>query len=258
MTAGGEDIVLVDVKDAVGTSTLNRPARHNAFTVPMYGEILAALERLQADPEVKVIVLQGAGRSFSSGYDLKASHEYPSTLHRIRRNLADIGNECRWSIWNSPKPVLAKIHGYCLGGAFELAAPADFSICADDAQLGLPEVQFGSGSAFLMVPWLVNVKVAKDVMMTGRRISGAEADRMDLVTRSVPADELDAAVDELVQRLVAMPEGSLEQTKRGINQTYEIQGFRTAIEAWRSSAILMALSGDHSTDDYLKKQSRKS
>jgi enoyl-CoA hydratase/carnithine racemase len=246
------------VKDAVGTITLNRPARHNALTVPMYGDILAALQRHQQDPEVKVIVIQGAGRSFSSGFDLGEPATNPTPMERIRRNIADIGNECRWNIWNSPKPVIAKIHGYCLGGAFELAAPADFSICADDAQLGLPEVQFGSGSAFLMVPWLVNVKVAKDVMMTGRRISGTEAGQMNLVTRSVPRDELDAAVDELARSLAGMPEGSLEQTKRGINQTYEIQGMRTAIEAWRSSAILMHLSTHASTDEYLKKQSRTS
>lgn len=257
MSEDREAIVLVERVGAVGTITLNRPARHNALTVQMYRDILSALEQHQGDPEVRVIVLQGAGRSFSSGYDLREPEAELTPLQRFRGGIADVGNACRWNIWNSPKPVIARIHGYCLGGAFELAAPADFSICAEDAQLGLPEVQFGSGSAFLMLPWLVNAKVAKDVMMTGRRITGAEASGMQLVTRAVPAGELDEAVDALVEQLLLMPEGSLEQTKRGINQAYEIQGLRSGVEAWRSSAILMELSIDDSTDDYLRRQSRR-
>ncbi|MEJ1179579.1 MULTISPECIES: enoyl-CoA hydratase/isomerase family protein [unclassified Pseudarthrobacter] len=251
------DDVVVESRDGVGRILLNRPDRHNALLPQMYKDITAGMDTLQADPEVRVILLEGAGKSFSSGFDLGFKRPPTTLADRAKQNIADIGNEARWRIWDSPKPVVAKIRGYCLGGGFELVAPTDFTICADDAQLGLPEIQFGSGSAFLMLPWMVNAKVAKDVLLTGRRLSGTEAAQMSLVTRAVAPDQLDAAVDDLVGQLLQMPPGAIAFAKQGLNAAYEAQGMRAAINGWRSSAILMGALTQQPTDNYLKMNSSR-
>lgn len=240
--------VLVDVTDRIGRITLNRPARHNALLPSMYQSIEAAVRSLDADPDVGVIILQGAGKSFSSGYDL--AEEGDGTLARTKW-VFDLGNAARWAVWRSSTPVIARIHGYCLGGAFELAAPADFSICAESAQLGEPEIRFGSGSAFLLLPWLCNVKRSKELLMTGKRISGPRAERLGIVTECVPDDALDEAVHQLAQTLLELPADALAEVKQGINESYETMGLPSAISSWERASIMLSHTHDADVDVYL-------
>jgi enoyl-CoA hydratase len=222
--------VLVNRSDAIGTITLNRPDKLNAFTPDMYLALGDALDELNRDVEMRVIVLEGAGRAFSAGYVVNVDSE-GMTLAERERFMRDVSNACRWKIWNSDTPVVVKAHGYCLGAAFELALPADFTIVAEDCQLGEPEITLGYGIGFLMLPWLVGPKVAKDLVLTGRRVSGMEAAACGVVTRAVPGAELDREVQTLADGLAKLPAAPMTAMKRGINRAYEARGMVSAVDS---------------------------
>lgn len=218
---------------------LNRPSKLNALTPEMYSEIGDQVLAAANNPECRVIILSGNGRAFSSGFDLNlelADRSHSSKLENIR----DVANRARWAIWESPKPVIAEIHGYCLGGAFELMLPCDFTIASEDCQLGEPEIQFGAGPAYMMVPWLTGHKVAKSVLMTGRRISAQEAFQIGFVSKVVDAQELSQSTDKLVKTLIDIPACALRMTKSGINRAYETMGMRGHLDAWAESTAYLS------------------
>ncbi|MDO8188017.1 enoyl-CoA hydratase/isomerase family protein [Conexibacter sp. JD483] len=198
---------LVETEDrgAVRHLILNRPEKRNA----MHGELVlalgAALKEAANAPEARVVVVRGAGAMFSSGMDFKALGavaQQPEHLRAFRRECIDAWNLAE----EMTKPVIAQIHGGCIGGALELALAADFRVVAADAVLGMPEVRVGlvpdvGGSTRL--PALVGLGRAKELIMTGKLVGAEEAERIGLATRVAPADELDAATQQLADELLA-------------------------------------------------------
>ena len=227
------------LEDGVLTLTLNRPEKLNALTPDIYraiGDVVLAAAK--AD-DVAVIVLKGAGRAFSSGFDLKL--EVAHRTHKDRLDsLHEVANRARWAIWRSPKPVVAAIHGYCLGGAFELTLPCDFTIASEECQLGEPEILFGAGPAFMMVPWMTGHKRAKDVLLSGRRIPAREALEIGLVTRVVPTGAHEEETARLVATLRAIPAAALVMNKRGINRAYETMGMAPHLDGWAESTAYLS------------------
>lgn len=234
-----QSAIVKERQDGVLTIWLNRPEKLNALTSPMYQEIGDAVIQAGADPECRVIMLAGKGRAFSSGFDLEqevAGRAHAQKLYLLAR----VANRARWAIWDCDKPVIAAVHGYCLGGAFELMLPCDFTIASEDCQLGEPEIQFGAGPAFMMVPWMTGHKRAKDVLLTGRRLTAAEACDAGFVTTVVAADELMSTARALAETLVAMPMAALQMTKAGINRAYEAAGMRTHLQSWTESTAYLS------------------
>ncbi len=138
---------LQEMRDGVLTLTLNRPEKLNALTPEIYTFIGDQINRASDDPECVAIVLRGNGRAFSSGFDLKlemGERTHEDKLHALH----EVANRARWAVWNCKKPVIAGIHGYCMGGAFELVLPCDFTIATESCRLGEPEILFGAGPAF--------------------------------------------------------------------------------------------------------------
>lgn len=211
---------------------LNKPEKLNALEGEMYTDVLGYLNEAEKDRDIRVVILKGAGRCFSAGYDITAEMNTVVTPIEEKTGFQHHANAARWQMWNMGKPVICQIHGYCLGGACELMFPADYVIASEDCQVGEPQVQFGAASVFLLMPWLTGLRKGKEMMLTGEKISGKEAEACGIVTKAVPADQLDEYVDNLANKLIKMPPEILAVQKWGINKQFEIMGMRTGIETW--------------------------
>ncbi len=215
---------------AVAVLTLNRPEKLNAVDVPMMEALGSALDAAERDDGVRAIVLAGAGRAFSAGFDLDMGlgegRPEPAAVRRaLERDFAII-----LRFWDCPKPTIAAVHGYCLGSAMELALACDLTIAAEDCRFGEPEVKFGSGIVALLLPWLIGPKQAKYLLLTGEdRVSAAEALALGIVNRVVPGDRLLDEARALAGRIAANDALAVRETKRAINQGLDIGGMRKAL-----------------------------
>jgi enoyl-CoA hydratase/carnithine racemase len=196
--------LLYDVADHVATITINRPERRNALSWTVMTELRGAFAEAKADPEVRAVVLTGAGdKAFSAGADLTgmAAGAGFVDLHDARGELARLFRE----VWELGKPTVARVRGYSLAGGFGVALMCDLVIAADDAQFGTPEIDVGLWPMMITAPMLRSMppKVALELMMTGRRVSAQEALDIGFVNRVVPVDELDDAVAAVTSVLAA-------------------------------------------------------
>lgn len=208
--------------------TLNRPAKLNAISRELREALAAAIDAAAADPEVRVIVIAGAGRAFCAGYDL--SEEQPKDAWGWREILAE-DVAATLAIWRCPKPVIAQVHGYALAGGLELAMACDLVVAAEDSQVGEPEIRFGSAPVTLLMPYLIGQKKTRELLFTGDLVDGVEAARIGLINRAVPAERLEAEVDALADRLARVPPDVMAPTKLMLNRAMEAAGFLVAVEA---------------------------
>lgn len=195
--------LLVERLDGVATLTLDRPQRRNALSATLVAALRSALAEVRDDPDVRVVVLTGAGeRAFCAGADLDEMG-----TEALGAELAALFED----LWHLGKPTIAKVRGYALAGGMGLALTCDLVVASADAVFGTPEIDVGLWPFLVTVPLMRSMapKKALELMMTGRRIDAAEADRLGFVTRVVRTDELDAAVDALATELAAKPPGVL-------------------------------------------------
>jgi len=221
------------VEGGVAAITLRRPERLNAIDDHMPGEIRQAVEVADADRKVHVIVVQGAGRAFCAGYDLKlyAEAERPNPAVQempwdptvdfrfMHANTADF-----MSLWRCAKPTIAKVHGYAVAGGSDIALACDLVVMAEDARIGYPPARVWGVPTTAMWVYRVGAERAKRMLFTGDLIDGVEAARMGLVLEAVPADRLDERVAELAGRIAGVPLSQLMMMKMMINQAYENMG----------------------------------
>jgi len=212
----------------VAALILDRPEKLNAITPAMTAALNSALDAAEADEGVRAIVVAGAGRAFSAGFDLEAG-EWDS-LDKIRREMqADFDLILRF--WTSPKPTIAAIHGHCLGGALELALACDMTVASEDCRLGEPEVKFGSGIVAMLLPWITGPKQAKELLLTGdQRVSARRAYDMGLVNRVVPTGEERTAAIALAREIARNDTAAVRLTKLAVNRSYEVMGLRRALD----------------------------
>jgi len=210
---------------------LDRPAKLNALSGPLIAELLAALDAAVADPAVRVIVLEGAGRAFSSGYDLGEEVEggVDGPVQWRALLAADVAATLR--ILDCPKPMIAQVHGYALAGGLEIAMACDLIVAAEGTRLGEPEIRYGSAPVTLLMPYLIGQKKTRELLLTGDLIDAVEAERIGLVNRVVPAERLAAEVDALADRLARTPPEVMSLTKLMLNRAMDAAGFRAAVEA---------------------------
>jgi enoyl-CoA hydratase/carnithine racemase len=207
--------------------TLNRPAKLNAISAELRDALAGAIADAADDERVRVIAIAGAGRAFCAGYDL--ADAAPPTAWAWRDVLArDV--EATLAVWSCPKPVIAQVHGFALAGGLELAMACDLIVAADDAQLGEPEIRFGSAPVTLLMPFLIGQKKTRELLMTGDLIDAAEGHRIGLVNRVVPRDRLDDEVDALADRLARVAPDVMAPTKLMLNRAMDAAGFAAAVE----------------------------
>lgn len=231
----------------VAVLTLCRPERVNAINRTMLGEIQAALDAVEADPEVRVLVVTGAGSAFSSGFDLKEQMEArPEGVAAWRKILRDDFDPVA-RFWSLSKPTIAAVRGACLASGCELALCCDITIASEDAVFGEPELKFGAGIVVMMLPWITGPKQAKEIIFNGLDNVGAqEALRLGIVNRVVPnGSDLDAAM-AMARHIAVIDPDLVRQTKQAINRAYRIMGMDEALEA--ALDIDLAIEGQGSPD----------
>jgi enoyl-CoA hydratase len=226
--------IVYEVADRIATLTLNRPEVANAQNMALLDELDAAWTRAAQDEEVRVIVLRAEGKHFSAGHDLSDRWPAPEeiTLEWIysaetRRYLE---YALRWR--NVPKPSIAAVQGRCIAGGLLLCWPCDLIVAAQDALFSDPVVMMGIGGVeYHGHTWELGARKAKEILFTGRPVTAEEAERVGMVNRVVPRDQLDAETRTLAETIAAMPPFGLRQAKRAVNQTLDVQGFYAAIQS---------------------------
>ena len=220
----------------IATLTLDRPERYNAIDEGLPGELRETVERADADPEVHVIVLTGAGNAFCSGYDLKHYAEAPRPVPGSQEMPWDPMQDYRMmksntedfmSLWRCYTPVVAKVNGPAVAGGSDIALCADLVVMAEDAPIGYPPARVWGCPTTMMWVYRLGPADAKRMLFTGDLVDGTEAADMGLVYEAVPAADLDDRVDDLAHRIAGVPRNQLMMQKLAINQAYENMGLET-------------------------------
>lgn len=217
------------VEGPVATLTLARPDKMNALNDQLLEEMQHALDALERDRDVRVTIVTGKGRAFCAGFDL-APRDPPFTTVQQWREHVKLGNDTWWRIWKSRMPFIAAVNGYAMGGGCDLTMVCDYTIAADNSVFAEPEIQFQSAPPFNITPWVLGMKAAKEFLLFGERVSASDAQRLGLVNRVVAASELAAEAKKTAWRLAKMPPPAVELNKLGLNRSYEIRGFNSAIQ----------------------------
>ncbi|MBI2873073.1 MAG: enoyl-CoA hydratase/isomerase family protein [Chloroflexi bacterium] len=216
----------------VAILTLNRPEKLNALSQGLMEEFTQAIHSMKDDPETRVIIVKGAGRAFSAGYDLSPAERRGRAHDSVYDDWARLRATMeRWmEVWDYPKPIIAQVHGYCLAGASQLAIMCDLTFVAEDARIGVPSIPIGGGFISPMWCWLVGPKRAKEMtFMSGRQISGKEAELWGWANRAFPADRLEQEVRAIAHRIAKVHPDVLRMKKLAVNRVMDMQGFRQAV-----------------------------
>jgi enoyl-CoA hydratase len=225
------DVVLYERRGPAAWVTLNRPNKLNAISGEVVRRLRESWRQAAEDDEVKVVVLTGAGRAFSAGYDIAEEVEQEiEGAERWHEVLAE-DVELTMELWALPKPTIAAVRGWCLAGACELAMACDLVVAADDAQFGEPEIRYGSGPVTLLMPFVLGQKKTNELLFTGDAISATEAERLGLVNAVVASDALEDAVNAFVAKIAPTPLPVLRLTKLALVRAQEAMGLRAAVAA---------------------------
>ncbi|WP_280464059.1 enoyl-CoA hydratase [Nocardia carnea] len=225
------------VDAAVATITLDRPEKHNAQDQALLVELDASWRKAAADEAVKVILVRANGANFSAGHDLKSE-----VADYAREDLGAVQSGFRWEAehylgfsqrWrNIPKPSIAAVQGACIAGALNVIWPCDLIVAADNAWFSDPVVRYGIGGVeYHAHTWEMGARKAKEMLFTATSLSAEEALQLGMVNRVVPLDELETRSRELAQQIAAMDSWGLAQAKRAVNQTLDIMGQHSALQA---------------------------
>jgi len=230
------ETILYEASGPIATITLNRPEQLNTIVPEMPDELERAVVEANRDPAVRVIVLRGAGRAFCAGFDfsddvgrfkplLSTDGRWDPGRDFIGATSAFVGPVPKFmSLWRSPKPVIAQVHGWCVGGGSDMALCADIVIAAEDAQIGTPYSRVWG--CFLTGMWLYRLGLARAKWhaLTGEPLSGKEAATVELINKAVPFEELEVEVRRCAERLAILPASQLAAMKLIVNQAYENMG----------------------------------
>ncbi len=227
------ETVLLEAAEGVATLTLNRPQQLNAITPELADDLRAALARAWAQDDVHAIRLRGAGRLFCAGYDISwgARMMDEAEADAPWDPIADYATMTRFvdtymELWRSPKPVIAQVHGYCVGGGTDLALCSDLIVCATDAQIGYPPARVWGSPTTSMWIYRLGLERAKRLLLTGDALDGVRAVEWGLASEAVPAERLDEAGSALARRVALLPANQLHMMKLLVNQAYEQMGLR--------------------------------
>lgn len=210
----------------IGILTLNRPEKRNAISIQMRREISACLKSWKDDPAIRILILTGAGSTFTAGFDLSEFNK-PGLLHVLYQT----SSEYHRDLWYFPKPTIAAINGPALAGGFDLVKLCDIRICSPEARFGHPEIKFGAPTLFTPLKWIVGVGIARELCLSGRIIDAGEAYRIGLANELVETSKLLDRALEIAKKIMEAPQYALEQTKhffldnadRGFEESFSIE-----------------------------------
>ena len=226
-----EHIIVDSPLAGVSRITLNRPESRNALNNTLRGEIYSTLEANDTDDSIRVTVIRGAGKAFCAGYDLKSNTNAERPFHTA-------GGDGSWArhvvegafrVWDLAKPVIAQVHGYCLAGGTELATSCDLVYVAKDAKIGYPVVRSMSPPDNQFFPWIVGMRNAMEMMLTGDAISGEDSVQYGFANRAFPSENLEEEVLRVAEKIAKIPTDLEQMNKRAVHRQMELMGMRAAI-----------------------------
>jgi len=223
------ETIIYETNKKVGYITLNRPEKHNALKFQLLDDLDVVLDYAEADDKAKVIVLKGNGKSFCTGFDLKESYymTVPEGGWQYKNSYKILNKKIYAKyprILNFPKPMIAQIHGYCTDAGCYLQLLCDISIAADDAIFGHPAVKWGGAQSMPLWQFYLGVKKARYLLMTGRTITGKEAEQIGLVSLSVPRENLEDEVNSIAAEIATIPPDGFLHNKICMNTDLKIRG----------------------------------
>ena len=225
--------LIYERKDPICYLTLNRPEKLNALNPALMEELREALATIEVDPDIRVVILTGAGRAFSAGFDIQWNSGDPE-LHEVsaddRREHLKRHIDTFMMVWNLSKPVIAAVNGFALAGACELVQVCDIKIASDRAVLGEPEIRAGLGPPFLITPFSVGPMKAKELLLTGDTIDAHEAERLGMVNRVVAHDDLMEESERTARKICLLSQVGVKMTKLAVNRAMEGMGFLTTMQ----------------------------
>jgi enoyl-CoA hydratase len=226
--------ILASIKDGVGTVVFNQPEKRNAMSIPMWDGMATALDVFEQDASVRCVVLEGAGgKAFVSGADISQFEKSRSDAD-AQKEYGRLTQGGREKLANFPKPVIAKIQGFCMGGGLGIAMSCDMRIAGEGSEFGIPAARLGIAYSYDMVGHLVSLvgpSNAHMILMTGDRFAAEEALRFGLINKLVPADQLDHAVGKITAQLAINAPLSLLANKRTVRAVLESAPDMAAIDA---------------------------
>lgn len=229
------DDVLYEKFDVYAVITLNRPVVLNAINWSILRRLEVALDQADADDEVKVIILTGAGRAFCAGGDIQST---PPTDDLPTPSAFDL----QMRLWDNPKPVIAAVRGHAVGQGCELAGMCDLTVAAEDAKFGEIQIRHGFGPPILVTPYLLSPKQAKEVLLLGEVMDAHEAMRLGLVNRVVPGERLMDEAVAMAKKMAALPQRTIRMNKILVNRVYELAGFKDGLN-YRDDPVIKELGG---------------
>lgn len=252
-----EFIIIDDPAQYVRRITLNRPEKRNAMNNGLRTEVFQAIQDADMDDSVRVTIVRGAGKAFCAGYDLTAdnSKDQPYYSSGGAGGWARHVTQGWFNIWDMQKPVIAQVHGYCLAGGTELATACDLVYVAEDAEIGYPVTRSISPPDFQWQPWLLGMRRAMELMLTGDSIIGTEAVEMGFANRAFPLDKLDQGVLDMAERVAVTPTDLQQINKRTVHRAMEVMGMRTAVRA--GSELMYIATQTETTKAWLAKLQNK-
>jgi len=223
--------VIYEQKDRVAILTLNRPHKLNALNEPLLKDFDAALQKAEDDRDIDLLIIKGNGKAFCAGYDVSGEDDADATYDwRTKPSMFKLYQHQRRrqdrieKLAKFPKTTVAQVHGYCLEGGCSLIMACDFAIAAEDARFGDPSVRMGMATDLPLWHYLIGPKRAKELLFTGKNIDGKEAERIGLVTRTVPSDQIEDEVERLVQTLLISPRDAIRNNREGFQAALEARG----------------------------------
>jgi enoyl-CoA hydratase len=241
----------------LATITLKRPERLNALTDTINIELFELFNQIAEDDTIKVVVLTGEGRAFSAGYDLGFTPDIPERDAAWWREHFRLAYRTLQRMWTLPQPIIAKVRGASVGGGFALGLMADLCYASDDAFFGEPEVKFGGGTMSPILCWALPMRVFNELLLTGRTLTARRAEALGLINEAVPADELDARIDQITRHMLLLPTDTLARNKATNHEFYEHYGFDKVQFFWERSTIAAASGRPEREEDEFTRRSRE-
>jgi enoyl-CoA hydratase len=230
------ETIRYSAEDGIARIVLNRPQRLNAITTQLVADLRTSVAAANDDRDVRVMILSGEGRAFCAGYDLDWGTKGEDAAQRAMdgqwdpvRDYLGMSRNVRafMSLWESPKPVIAQVHGWCVGGGTDMALCSDLIYMAQDAQIGYPPARVWGEPTTMMWVYRLGLEHAKRLVLTGEALTGSEAERAGLISKAVPAADLPSTAEATARKLATIPLNQLVMSKLLVNQAYENMGLRT-------------------------------
>ncbi len=251
--------IIYEKRGPIAYLTLNRPEKMNALNMAPGGLLEQwedALNGAKTDKAIRIVIIKGAGRCFSAGYDINITPEDMAAWTNLSEDMYDMVaahvNRYIRCLWEHPKVIIAQVHGFCLAGGNDMAAFCDITIASEDAVFGYPAVRYGVMPTTFIWPYTIGMKKSRELSYTGNMMPAQEAYNFGLVNKVVPRDKLEEEVEKMADAIIKVPAMSVKLSKVSINNMFEIMGFRQGIQQSRELDLHVMTSPSPEMTEFFK------